>query len=95
MLNHYEYITRYLSDGKIDIDNNWAEVQIKNFALGRKNWQKHSSNGGAEASAVLCSLALTCKARGLDPLKYFIKALSAAPYCKTKVDWQALVPGEG
>ena len=91
-LNHYQYLTRYLDDGRIDICNNWGENQIRTIALGRKNWQKFATNRGAEASAVIYSLAVTCKARGIDPYEYFCRALAAVPYCQSPEDWQKLVP---
>ena len=29
---------RYLDDGRVAIDNNWCENQIRPWALGRSNW---------------------------------------------------------
>jgi transposase len=92
-LNQWEYLTNYLKDGRVSICNNWAENQIRPFALGRKNWGMHSSSRGARSSAVLYSLAITCKARKIDPYEYFLKVLTEAPYCKTREDWEKLVPG--
>ncbi|EGH49549.1 transposase component, partial [Pseudomonas syringae pv. pisi str. 1704B] len=31
-------LSRYLDDGAVPIDNNWAENQIRPWALGLKNW---------------------------------------------------------
>ena len=36
--NRSKYIARYLLDGKIEIDNNLVENQIRPIALGRKNY---------------------------------------------------------
>ncbi len=33
--NHWEALTRFLTDGRIPIDNNWAERAVKAIALGR------------------------------------------------------------
>lgn len=35
-LNHYEQLTKYITDGRLPIDNNIAENSIRPFTLGRK-----------------------------------------------------------
>lgn len=37
-LKRWVALTRYLDDGRLPIDNNWIENQIRPIALGRKNW---------------------------------------------------------
>jgi hypothetical protein len=37
-LKRWAALSRYLEDGAVPIDNNWAENQIRPWALGRKNW---------------------------------------------------------
>src|SRR5690606_9865360 len=37
-LKRWVALTRYLNDGRLPIDNNWIENQIRPIALGRKNW---------------------------------------------------------
>ena len=37
-LKRWAALSRYLNDGAVPIDNNWAENQIRPWALGRKNW---------------------------------------------------------
>ena len=37
-LKRWAALSHYLSDGAVPIDNNWAENQIRPWALGRKNW---------------------------------------------------------
>ena len=36
-LRRWGALTRFLGDGKLPIDNNWAENQIRPIAIGRKN----------------------------------------------------------
>lgn len=93
-LNHYQYLTHYLSDGRIDICNNWGENQFRPYVVGRKSWGMQTSSQGAKASAVLYSLAITCKARCINPFEYFARVLEAAPCCKSRKDWERLVPGD-
>ncbi|RON15577.1 hypothetical protein BK662_12580 [Pseudomonas frederiksbergensis] len=37
-LKRWAALSRYLDDGAVPIENNWAENQIRPWALGRKNW---------------------------------------------------------
>ncbi|KPW41939.1 Transposase component [Pseudomonas syringae pv. apii] len=36
-LRRWAALSRYLNDGTVPIDNNWAENQMRPWALGRKN----------------------------------------------------------
>ena len=45
-------------------------VQIKNFAVGRRNWLFAKSIRGADASAVVYSIAETALLNGLKPYVY-------------------------
>ena len=56
-LNQENYLRRYLDDGHLSIDNNSAKRAIKNFAVGRRNWLFAKSIRGADASAVVYSIA--------------------------------------
>ncbi len=38
ILKRWAALSRYLDDGALPRDNNWAENQIRPWALGRKNW---------------------------------------------------------
>ncbi|WP_267225276.1 IS66 family transposase, partial [Novosphingobium clariflavum] len=61
-LNQWEYLTRYVEDGRMPIDNNLLERDIRVFATGRKSWLFCDTVDGARASAVTYSLMLTCRA---------------------------------
>ena len=69
-LNQENYLRRYLDDGHLSIDNNSAERAIKNFAVGRRNWLFAKSIRGADASAVVYSIAETALLNGLKPYVY-------------------------
>jgi transposase len=69
-LNNWAELTRYLDDGRLDIDNNACERAIKPFAVGRKNWLFSGNDVGAKASAVIFSLIQTCKANNVEPYTY-------------------------
>ena len=63
-------LRRYVTDGRLEIDNNRAERALRQVAVGRKNWMFFLTEGGGESAAVLLSLVMTAKAIGLDPQNY-------------------------
>lgn len=70
-LNEKQYLCRCLENGNIPVDNNRAENAIRPFVVERKNWLFANSVKGAEASAVVYSLAATAVASGLNVEEYF------------------------
>jgi len=70
-INQEPYLRLFLSDAIIPLDNNDAERSIRAFCIGKKNFQIIDSKQGAEASAMLYSIAETAKANGLKPYEYF------------------------
>jgi transposase len=67
MKNQWTYLTRFLEDGAIPIDNNEAERVIRPIAVGRGNWTFVGSEGGGEWAARLFGLMGTCRLQGVDP----------------------------
>jgi transposase len=63
-------LTRYLTDGRLEISNNAAERAIRPLALGRKNWLFAGSDSGGERAAAMYTLIETAKLNGLDPEAY-------------------------
>ncbi|MFD1985589.1 IS66 family transposase [Mesorhizobium newzealandense] len=91
-LNQWEYLTRYTEDGRMPIDNNLLERDIRIFATGRKSWLFSDTVDGARASAVVYSLMLTCRACGIEPLAYLRHVLSELPQRATDADITDLLP---
>lgn len=89
-LTYWEHLTNYLKDGRYEIDNGFVERQIKQFALGRKNWLFSASEKGAEASSILYSLLVTIKLNQKDPYETLVQILKKLPEVKTPEDWEAL-----
>jgi transposase len=46
-------MTRYTTDGRLDMTNNAAERAIRPIALGRKNWLFAGSEGGGRSMATM------------------------------------------
>lgn len=68
-------LTRYLDDGRIEMDNNAAERAIRGIALGRKNWLFAGSNAGGERAAAVYSLIETAKLNGVNPQAYLTEVI--------------------
>jgi hypothetical protein len=62
-LSRWEGLTRFLDDGRVEIDSNVVERSMRPIALGRKNHLFAGSDGGAEHWAVVASLIETCLCR--------------------------------
>lgn len=69
-LSRWEGLTRFLDDGRIEIDSNVVERSIRPIALNRKNALFAGSDGGGEHWAVIASLIETCKLCGVEPHAY-------------------------
>ncbi len=79
MLNRWEKLACYLEDGKVEIDNNLVENQMRAIALGRKNHLFAGSHGAAQRSAVLYSLFATCKLQSTNPIEWLTDVLRRLP----------------
>lgn len=69
-LSRWEGLTRFLKDGRIELDTNAVERAIRPVALGRKNHLFAGSDGGGRRWATLCSLIETAKMNGVEPYAY-------------------------
>lgn len=75
-LSRWEGLTRFIADGRIELDNNTVERSIRPITLNRKNTLFAGSDGGAEHWAIIASLVETCKLNDVDPLAYLTDALT-------------------
>jgi len=69
-LGRWKGLTRFLDDGRIELDTNPVERAIRPVALGRKNHLFAGSDGGGHRWAVVCSLIETAKLNGVEPYAY-------------------------
>lgn len=70
-INQKPYLLAFLETANVPMDNSEAERKIRNFVISRKNFVLIDTIGGAEASAILFSMAETAKANRLRPYAYF------------------------
>ncbi|NKM94232.1 IS66 family transposase [Rhizobium leguminosarum bv. viciae] len=74
---YWDGLRLFLTDGRIEIDNNSVERTIRPIALNRKNALFAGHDAGAENWATIASLIETCKLNAVDPLAYLITTLTA------------------
>ena len=79
LLNHWQALVRYTTDGALAIDNGAAERALRGLTIGRKNWLFCGSERGARAAAVHFSLIASCHRHGLDAFAYLRDVLTRLP----------------
>lgn len=89
-VSEYKYLTAYLEDGRLEIDNGFTERAIRKFAIGRNNWMFSDTPAGADASALLYSLVITAKINGVNPYKALVQLCSEVPLAKNLQDYERL-----
>ena len=70
LTNQWAALQRFVDDGRVAIDNNRAENQLRVVAVRRKNWLFAGSLEGAHRAALLYSLVQSCKLVNVSPLEY-------------------------
>jgi len=91
-LNEYDALLRYLEDGRFEIDNNLVENDIRPTAVGRKRWLFIGHPDAGWRSAVIYSLLISARRRGLNLQAYLTDVLARLPSMKiTQI--HELLPG--
>ena len=81
-LAEWEPLNRYLEDGRLEIDNNLTENAIRPSAVGKKNWLFVGHPEAGWRSAVIYSIIVSCRRRGIDPWEYVRDVLKRLPAMK-------------
>jgi transposase len=76
-LNHWVGLTRFLDDGRLELDTNPVENAIRPVVLTRKNALFAGNQVGAENWALLASIVATCKLNDINPTAYIAETLQA------------------
>src|SRR5579863_431969 len=85
-LGHWNGLTVFLTDGRVEADSNVVERTIRPIALGRRNALFAGSTRGAEAWAILASIINTAKLQELDPQTYLADVLERIVSGQTKAN---------
>ena len=78
-LKRWTALTQFLDDGRLPIDNNWIENQIRPIAIGRNNWLFAGSLRAGQRAAAVMSLIQSAKLNGHDPYAYLKDVLARLP----------------
>ena len=81
-LSEYEALLGYLQDGRFEIDNNLIENDIRPTAVGRRRWLFIGHPEAGWRSAVIYSILISCRRRGLNPQEYLTDVLARLPSMK-------------
>jgi len=82
-------LSRYVLDGRYNIDNNGIENAIRPLAIGRKNYLFCGNHDAAVRAAIIYSLFSCCKAAGVDTREWLENILKRIP---VEQDLEALLP---
>jgi transposase len=86
-LSRWEALTRFTTDGRLEMSNNAAERAIRPLALGRKNYLFAGSDAGGRRAAAVYAIVETAKMNGLDPEAYLREVLARiAEYPVNRID---------
>jgi len=74
-MERWHKLSLYITDVRLNIDNNPVENSIRPVALGRKNYLFAGSHEAAKRSGMLYSLLSTCKMHGIEPYAWLKEVL--------------------
>lgn len=91
-IDRREALPRFVTDGRLEVDNNVAENAMRGIALGRKNYLFCGSDSGGERAAAIYTLVAPAKLNGLNSETYLrdILAKIAGGHTINRID--ALMP---
>ena len=97
-INRRKALSRFVTDGRLEIDNNIAENGMPIIALGRKNFLFAGSDTGGDRAAAIRTLVQTAKLNDVNPETYLKHTLTqiAEGHPINKIDqlmpWQMSAP---
>jgi transposase len=81
-MSRWEALTRYLDDGRLEIDNNLCENAIRPTAVGKKNFLFIGHPEAGQRSAVIYSVLGSCRRQGINPAEYLQDVFERLPKAK-------------
>src|SRR5258705_335850 len=81
-LGEWEALNRYLEDGRLQLENNLTENAIRPSAVGKKNWLFIGHPQAGWRSAVIYSIIVSCRRRGIEPWEYLKDVFTRLPAMK-------------
>lgn len=78
--NQREALHRFLDDGRLSVDNNGSERQLRNLIGGRDNWKHFENETGLAWYTTFRSLIASCEIHDLNPHEYLEPMLRLVPH---------------
>lgn len=75
-LTRWDGLSRFLDNGRVDLDNNTVERSIRPLALNRKNALFAGSDEGGDNWAVIATLIENCKLSSINPHSWLTETLT-------------------
>ena len=76
---HWVALTRFLHDGRLRLDNNPSERELRHQVVGRKNWLFCATRSGAVWNTVVVTLIASCRLHDIEPWAYLRDLLTIMP----------------
>jgi hypothetical protein len=90
LLTEFNALKNYLLDISYTLDNNEIERVNRRISLNRRNSLFFGSHKGAKRSALLFSLAASCRLHNINTHEYFSDILSRMPYLPPNASYEIL-----
>jgi transposase len=78
-LGQWKSLGVFLTDGRVEIDNNLVENAIRPTAIGKKNWLFMGDADAGERGAIIYTVIESCRRRKIDPYAYLKDVLTRLP----------------
>jgi transposase len=79
-LNQRTSLHRFLEDGRINLDNNGSERELRNLVLGIDNWKHFENATGLAWYCTFRSLIASTAVQGINPHDYLTQMLRLIPH---------------
>jgi transposase len=78
-INQWPGLQIFLTDGRVEVDNNLVENAIRPTAVGKKNWLFIGEAGAGQRSAILFTIIENCRRLAINPFEYLRDVLTRLP----------------
>jgi len=75
-IKRHKALSRFVTDGRLEADNNIAENALRAIAIGRKNYLFAGSDSGGERAAAIYTIVQTATLNGVNPEAYLTDILT-------------------
>jgi transposase len=80
LIRQRDALRRFLDDGRLRLENNASERELRAIATGRRSWLFIGSDDHAHAAANIFSLVASCRLHDLDVENYLTDIIRVMPY---------------